>query len=256
MRATIAGLIAAALLFAPAARADDDRLQTDFAAANEKALAQDTEAAIALYQTLVDLEIDNEDLQFNLGNTYAESGDLVAAVIAYERALRMDPGDADARANLETVRAALRPKGSAELDGDPAVVADWVELLVAPFDAGTIGWIALFANATLFGLWYMRRRATSPSLRRWCAVGVATSMLLLLISGSIVLGHGVLARDPRAVATTRETMKDGPHARFEMTDAVHPGDRVRILAVDGDWVQIQRQQGTTGWVPVASITRV
>lgn len=237
--------------------ADGARRQTDFAAANDKALSGDGASAISLYETLLASGVNNEDLFYNLGNAYAESGRLVDAAVAYERALRLNPADEDARANLDVVREALLPKAptAGEID-EPAVVADWVELLVAPFPAEPFAWLAALANALLIALMFVRRRAATARRRRAAALGLIASLVALVISGSVVLGYGVLARDPRGVATENQTMKAGPHPRFEKTDHVRAGDRVRVLGTDGDWFQIQRQSGTTGWVPGASITRL
>jgi len=43
-------------------------------------------------------------LLYNLGNSYAQAGQVGRAILNYERALRLAPGDSDIRGNLERVR--------------------------------------------------------------------------------------------------------------------------------------------------------
>ena len=45
------------------------------------------------------------DVYYNLGNSYYKAGEIAKAVLNYERALLMKPGNSDIRANLEVARA-------------------------------------------------------------------------------------------------------------------------------------------------------
>ena len=44
-------------------------------------------------------------MYYNLGNSYYKAGEIAKAVLNYERALLMKPGNSDIRANLEVARA-------------------------------------------------------------------------------------------------------------------------------------------------------
>ena len=45
------------------------------------------------------------NVYYNLGNSYYKIGEIAKAVLNYERALLLQPGNADIRANLEVARA-------------------------------------------------------------------------------------------------------------------------------------------------------
>ena len=47
---------------------------------------------------------ESADLYYNLGNAYYRMDDITHAVLAYERALLLSPGDADVRFNLQMAR--------------------------------------------------------------------------------------------------------------------------------------------------------
>ncbi|HZE89941.1 MAG TPA: tetratricopeptide repeat protein, partial [Verrucomicrobiae bacterium] len=60
--------------------------------------------AITIYQELEHEGVGSAALEYNLGNALFKAGRLGPAILAYERAARLDPKDADARANLEYLR--------------------------------------------------------------------------------------------------------------------------------------------------------
>ena len=70
-------------------------LQRDFTAGNDRALEGNHEAAVGLYRSVLERGGHSADVYYNLGNTYAEAGRLVDPVVAWEQALRRDPGAAD-----------------------------------------------------------------------------------------------------------------------------------------------------------------
>jgi hypothetical protein len=246
----MAGMAAAS--FEPA------RAQQDFVAANELALKGDLKSAIALYRTLVDQGVSNEDLFYNLGNAYAEDGQLAEAAVAYERALRLQPNDRDARANLAALR---KQMGASDKLATPAggeeqvALADLVEPIVAPLPLGAFAWAAVVLEAVLFACLLWRRRA-ADGVRRKLSLVAAFSLVLFLFAGTVVAGHYVLARDPRAVVVVAGEMKEGPHPRFKNAGQVRAGARVRVLSEDSGFAHVLKDDGSSGWVPVKSLVRV
>ena len=94
------------------AQANDNQALRDFAAANERLLANDTRGAIELYESLLERGVEHHDVHYNLGNAFVRDGRPVLAIVAYERALRLSPSSRSARKNLDIVRASLRPDGA------------------------------------------------------------------------------------------------------------------------------------------------
>src|SRR5215468_6877297 len=60
--------------------------------------------AAAEYEHVLESGVASANLYFNLGNAYLKAGDVGRAVLAYERARRLAPGDPDVRANLAFAR--------------------------------------------------------------------------------------------------------------------------------------------------------
>ena len=57
--------------------------------------------AISIYEALIKEEGATKQLYYNLGNAYFRANEIGKSILNYERALRLDPTDEDAKANLE-----------------------------------------------------------------------------------------------------------------------------------------------------------
>ena len=64
----------------------------------------DYAAAIEIYEALL-RQGEAAELYYNLGNSYYKQEELGRAILNYERALLLQPGNADVQANLEIARA-------------------------------------------------------------------------------------------------------------------------------------------------------
>lgn len=60
--------------------------------------------AIKLYEEILATEGESAVIYYNLGNSYYKNKDIAKAVLNYERALLLNPGDADIRFNLDMAR--------------------------------------------------------------------------------------------------------------------------------------------------------
>lgn len=67
-------------------------------------MKNDYASAILIYESLLK-NGEAAEIYYNLGNSYYKAGDIAKAILNYERALLMQPGNADIRANLEIARA-------------------------------------------------------------------------------------------------------------------------------------------------------
>ena len=66
--------------------------------------------AAELYESILKNKGESADIYYNLGNSYYKNKNIAKAVLNYERALLMNPGDADIRFNLEMARSKTAKK--------------------------------------------------------------------------------------------------------------------------------------------------
>lgn len=65
---------------------------------------EDYSKAIELYEGLLKSNGESAAIYYNLGNAYYKSGKTAPAILNYERALLLEPGDSDIRFNLQMAR--------------------------------------------------------------------------------------------------------------------------------------------------------
>lgn len=66
-------------------------------------IRNDYASAIQIYENLLK-KGEAAEVYYNLGNSYYKADDIAKAILNYERALLLEPGNADIRANLEIAR--------------------------------------------------------------------------------------------------------------------------------------------------------
>ena len=65
---------------------------------------EDYAKAIELYEGILKSNGESAAVYYNLGNAYYKAGKIAPAILHYERCLLLDPGDSDARFNLQMAR--------------------------------------------------------------------------------------------------------------------------------------------------------
>lgn len=194
----------------------------------------------------------NADLEFNLANTEYRLGNIGRAVLHYRRALRLDPGHDDARANLDYVRRQVRPPLAASAGAGRLDPLSWhtraslrVRFWIAAA-ASAAGWLALM-------LWLRRR------LRPLLVVGVAAALLGSLAGASAMWQLADESARPHAVvANAAATLRLGRGEGYDpaLREALGPGVELRILEERAGWVEVRLSDGTRGWLPAESVERV
>jgi tetratricopeptide (TPR) repeat protein len=221
----------------------DAEAQLLFRQGNDAFLAKHYDEARADYWALVDAGFGTADVYFNLGNAALKAGKLGEAVLAYERALRRDPGDDDARANLALARKQNVDKVVGGGSG-PAFFTR-VARVVPPGPvtvAFLIAWCLLFA--ALLTLRLLRRRRVLISLV------AALGLLGSVVAGSL-LADVAWYRDHVVQAVVMDPViqvRKGPAPRFDTAFELHQGFEVRLLDQDGPYVQVRLVNGLEGWV--------
>jgi hypothetical protein len=173
------------------------------------------------------------DAWANLGTAAWSRGDSAAAVRGWQRALRLDPLDGDARDRLDAVQPPLlRAPG-----------------YVPPLPADAV---ALAALACWLGAW--ATLIVSPARRPRNARAISGGALAL----GVVLLLGALEVEDRlnpsglAVLRTSRLLLEAPGSQTAAASG-NVGETGRIGAREGSWVRIALDGARAGWVPAASV---
>jgi tetratricopeptide (TPR) repeat protein len=207
----------------------------------------DFDGAARAYRALLDEGWEGPSLHLNMGNALVRAGARGQGMASYLRALRLDPSDADARANLELARAqnADRLVGAAE----PSLLARLVArtgdgAAVASFG---VAWVAMWV------LLWLRGRAARRGRRALGALALAAA-LAAVAGGTLLAGKAAERRGTVAVVVVPAApAREGPERSLKAAFELHEGTTVRVLEARGDQARVELENGLAGWVASADL---
>ena len=208
--------------------------------------------AAAAYQSVLKDEGMAYEVYYNLGNCYYKMDDVPHAVLCYERAYLLNPGDADLRVNLalargKTVDKVVPPSEMffvtwwRELSHSMDITS-WTSLGLAAFVLMLVGIVLyLFMSA----LWVRK-------------VGVYGAMALFVVSvvsnlAALSQHNDIIGRDAAVIMSPAVTVKSSPSERSTDLFVIHEGSKVEILdgSMDG-WMEVKFEEGKQGWIPASA----
>ena len=245
-------LLCGGLALAPTApAAQPDRPGVDpvrlVAEGNQAYTAGDLAQARTLYEQAEALGVDDAVLHFNLANVHARQGHLGLAVAGYLRALRLDPRNGDAKANLAWVRS-----HSQDLELLGGNLPLFIAQLYAFEESLTLGeWSVVFIGAVwlLAGLlaWGWYHQTISPWLRRT----LLTVAVMVAVSGAVT-GWRYQREEVRrqaVVIAEQVVVRSGPDETFATLFEIHDGLAVTLHDEQDGWARIGLGGDWQGWVP-------
>lgn len=240
------------LILPHGARADGTTLPLQaardlFAQANASYKAQRYDDAASAYRSLLESGYVTAPVLYNLGTTDARLGSSTLALAHLYRARKLQPRNADIRANLEFVRSSL-PKSS------PAVDAASAETLwrrayswLTAEEWLLITWVFSMLAATGFSLYLLsgeRRLKTGGKI-------VAQMAIVCLILVSVPAIAKVYATHGRkqAILLSSAELLSGPAERFTRVSNLQQGQMVSLLRdSSGGYIRVKTPDGVTGYV--------
>ncbi|MBP1615557.1 MAG: hypothetical protein H6Q13_3005 [Bacteroidetes bacterium] len=215
-------------------------------------IKNDYATAIQIYESLLK-KGEAAEIYYNLGNCYYKAGDIAKAILNYERALLLQPGNSDIRANLEIAR---------------GKTIDKVEPVPELF---LLTWIKAVIN--------------SMGINSWAILGIIFFILFIVslyffffskkiflkksgfICGSFFLFLTILAnifafyqkdtlenRSAAIVMSPSVTVRSTPNESGTSLFILHEGSKTTIKDNSmKEWKEIHLEDGKVGWVKSVDI---
>ena len=193
------------------------------------------------------------EVYYNLGNCYYKQDKIPLAVLNYERAFLLDPGDGDIRANLALARGKTIDK--VVPPSEMFFVTWWRDLIncMSMNEWAILGIVSFVLM--LFGiLAYMF--VSHLGVRK---VGIYGAMVLLVVAvianlAAVSQHISQTHRDTAIILSPAVTVKSSPSEKSTDLFLIHEGSKVEIL--DGsmkEWMEVKFEEGKQGWVPIKAL---
>ena len=211
--------------------------------------------AISNYESVLDQGFESAQLYYNLGNAYFNINMLPAAILNYERAKVLAPGDADIDFNLNIANSMITDK----IEPVPEIFyIRWWKSLRNSFNlyTWTITSISIFFLLILCaGIFFLARNILMRKFAFWFGI----FFILFSIAGfsMIYTKYDIQSKHLEAIVFDPTiTVKSSPNQLGKDLFVVHEGTKVFILEEINEWCNIRIANGSAGWLPAASIKRI
>lgn len=215
-------------------------------------MRNDYSSAIQIYEALLTKGA-AADVYYNLGNSYYKAGNIAKAILNYERALLLEPGNSDIRANLDIARAKTMDK--VEIAPEIFFIT-WINAIINANSAdgwaiwGIVSFVLLLAGLYLF---IFSKKVVLKKIGFISAI----ALLFLTVCSNIFASkqkERLLNRDFSIVIDPSVTVRSTPSESGTSLFILHEGSKVFMKDNSmKDWKEIKLEDGKVGWVPSSAI---
>jgi tetratricopeptide (TPR) repeat protein len=226
--------------------------EADIKAAETAYASELYDQAVELYESVIRNYGDSFELYYNLGNAYYKTGKIAHAILNYERALLIKPGDSDIRFNLEMAKQQtdkIEPLQEFFLN-------KWfrsVQNLISVDSWATVGIACFILFIFCLVLFFFSKWMRLKKLGFYLGV--------LLFAGVIFANifaynqkEELINRNGAIVFSPTVTVKSSPDNSGSDLFVLHEGTKVFIRSTVGDWDEIELEDGNVGWINKKDIT--
>jgi tetratricopeptide (TPR) repeat protein len=215
---------------------------------NRHYMNREFDLAARCYTNVIVRGFESAELYYNLGNANYKQNKLAEAILYYEKALLIEPGDEDIRLNLALANARIIDK----IDSIPDFfLKRWVgyfQGLLSPNHWGVLSLLLFILALTGFTVFLISNRF---SIRK----GSFTTGIILLIAsmtGLILMfsriqkiqqHHNAIIMVPSVNA------RSSPDEQSTNVFVLHEGTKVMLMDSVKNWNEIGIADGNKGWVP-------
>jgi len=198
---------------------------------------------------------ESPELLYNLGNACYKSGSVPAAILNYERARRLLPGDEDLRHNLQIANMVITDR----IEPAPRLfvwdywdgIKEWFSL------SGLTLTVYLFYAlvAAMASVFFLARTYALRKIAVLTGSGMFVIFLFLLVVLIARLGD-VTRTDEAIVMSQIVTVKNSPDAKSSDAFVLHGGVKVQVIDRVGTWSKVRIADGKVGWLEASAVEAI
>ncbi len=220
--------------------------------ANDLYSKNEFELASKKYQAIIDSGYVSSELYYNLGNSYFKLHNIKTAILNYERAKLLNPGDKSIDFNLELSRSFAIDKIEALPELFFVSWYKWFRNLLSVNDWAVISVITFLISLASSLLYLLSYKIGLKKLGFWVAC-----ICMLISLKAFAFGYQLQkmqsALNTAIIFTPTVTLKSSPAESGTNLFILHEGTKVDILDNVGEWRFVSIADGNKGWIKIADI---
>ena len=190
---------------------------------------------------------ESAQLYYNLGNAYFRDNQIAKAIVNYERALLLNPGDSDIRHNLRFAKTRIEDKIDS---ADNFLINRWIGSIQNLYSANLwaiIGIVLFLLLIIAIGVYMV---STRISLRKASFYSGLALLSLVIITNIFAFKqkHKIATRSTGIVMSASVSIYTSPDAHSQELFRLHEGAKVNIKREEGRWIEIVIANGSVGWL--------
>lgn len=192
------------------------------------------------------------DLYYNLGNAYFKTNDFPKAILNYERASLLDPGDGDIQHNLEYAQTKIEDKILTANNFFLQIWFNGVQNLMSSNGWAIFSVVSFILFIMCLFLFFFNQKILLKKVGFY--FGVVLFVLLILSNIFAFRQKNRLENRCTAIVMMGSSQVAGSPATGSKTIfTLHAGTKVKIRKEDGNWYEIEIADGNIGWINKSEI---
>ena len=209
--------------------------------------------AIKMYENILATQGESAVVYYNLGNSYFKEKNMAKAVLNYERALLLNPGDADIRFNLDMARSKTVDQITPATEVFIVTCVNSLTNMQSERGWAKIGIVSFICLLIGLALYIFSKRLF---VRKIGFIG-AVVLLVVTVCANLFARqqkNELMDRTGAIVMSPTVTVKSTPDESGTELFVLHEGTKVFVEdnSMKG-WKEIRLEDGNKGWIPTEAI---
>lgn len=211
--------------------------------------------AVEFYKSVLTSGYESVDLYYNLGNACYKQNDMPSAILYYEKARKLDPGNEDVNFNLKIANTKITDK----IEPIPELFYKrWYRKLLESFsvDKWAKSGLIFLCLALFAGLFYV---VSKQLLIRKTGFWLGSSFLIICLLSFLFAWQNydeLLHRKEAIIFTPTVTIKSSPDEKSVDLFVLHEGAKVELIDNIGTWFEIRIANGSVGWLSSSAVEKI
>ena len=211
--------------------------------------------AIEAYMAILSQGLHSAKLYYNLANAHFKKNELGKAILYYNRALRLKPGDEDIRHNLEYAESST--KDSIE-EIPEFFLTTWVRAIRLTLSGNAWTTRSLVMLALALGMALLFLLSQRLSLRQTGFYMMSAAAVLFIITTLFAISDRKtnVGHTEAIVMSSSVSIKSSPDRAATELFVLHEGTKLTIGDTIEGWAEVRIADGRKGWIETSRIEKI